>query len=565
MSDSYKVRRVFIASPGDVQKEREIFKEIIDEVNDIKAHHMGIHLEALAWEDTLPGRGRPQEIINKDIKRSDYVVMLLWKRWGTPTGKYSSGFEEEYHIAESQLEKGKIHDIALYFRSIPDNMLEDPGEHLKKVLAFRETIESEKKFFCRPYEDERGWEKFIRARLCGWLDDFGGEGIKAPSEMDSQSVELPAELVWDISNTLVREAVKKAENGELTKAEEYFIKATTLSFDTQVLNLYAQFLHRIGLLDKAEEKLKQVAYIGEKTEDKGTLALAYGNLGILYKTRGESDKAEEMYEKSLAINIELGTKEGMASAYGNLGNIYSTRGALGKAEEMYGKSLAVNEKLGSKKGMAKVYGNLGIIYSIRGDLKKAEEMQKKSLAINEKLGSEEGMAKAYGNLGNIYIIRKDLGKAEEMQKKSLAIEEKLGSKEGMAIAYGNLGIISSTRGYLKKAEEMYGKSLDISKELGSKEGMARAYCNLGIIYKTRGDIVGAEEMYGKSLAINKELGSKEGIANAYGNFGTLYKTSGNIGKAEEMYRKSLHCFTSLGNKSMIEKATKLLRELRKKK
>ena len=32
----------------------------------------------------------------------------------------------------------------------------------------------------------------------------------------------------------------------------------------------------------------------------------YGNLGVLYKTRGELDRAEEMYRKSLDLFREIG-------------------------------------------------------------------------------------------------------------------------------------------------------------------------------------------------------------------------------------------------------------------
>ena len=50
-----------------------------------------------------------------------------------------------------------------------------------------------------------------------------------------------------------------------------------------------------------------------------------GNLGIIYKTRGELDKAEEMHKKSLEINEKLGLLGGLASSYCNLGVIYCKR------------------------------------------------------------------------------------------------------------------------------------------------------------------------------------------------------------------------------------------------
>ena len=59
------------------------------------------------------------------------------------------------------------------------------------------------------------------------------------------------------------------------------------------------------------------------------MASVYGNLGNVYRTRGELDRAVEMFEKSLAINEALGRQDGMANQYGNLGNVYRTRGRTG--------------------------------------------------------------------------------------------------------------------------------------------------------------------------------------------------------------------------------------------
>ena len=80
-----------------------------------------------------------------------------------------------------------------------------------------------------------------------------------------------------------------------------------------------------------------------------------------------------MYHKSLELDEELGRKEGLAILYGNLGIVYSTRGDLEQAEAMHRKSLEINEKLGRLEGMAEDYGNLGVVYEERGDLPTARE------------------------------------------------------------------------------------------------------------------------------------------------------------------------------------------------
>ncbi len=570
--DFRKVLRVFIASPGDLGEERRLFRDIVDEVNRSKANGMGTQLEPLGWEDTLPGYGRPQELINEDVKKCDLMIMLLWKRWGTPTGEYSSGFEEEYELAKRLLEEEGKPEIMLYFRKIPDNMLADPGEQLQQVLKFKEKIESERKFLYKSYEDENRWESIFREHLSKWLDrllieDYRNEESiedqRKLNESEDEFRRLKNEIeterqnsqtaIKDLALTLGIEALEKADSGQITRAEEYFAKSIANYPNPSIINSYGLFLQRIGMLENAEERFLQVAEIGKETGDDSLVAIAYGNLGNVYMTRGDLDRAEEMYEKSLAINKELGRKEGMASQYGNLGNVYQIRGDLDKAEAMYGKSLAINEELGRKEGVASQYGNLGNVYQIRGDLDKAEAMYGKSLAINKELGRRAGMASDYGNLGIVCQIRGDLDKAEAMYRKSLAINKELGRREGMANQYGNLGNLYESHGDISRAEAMYRKSLAIIKELGRKEGVASQYGNLGDVYQIRGDLDRAEEMYEKSLVINEELGRREGLAKQYARLGNVYQIRGDLDKAEAMYEKSLELFISIGSEPMIEK------------
>lgn len=224
---------------------------------------------------------------------------------------------------------------------------------------------------------------------------------------------------------------------------------------------------RTGKLDVAMQSCNHVLQIGEENGQKKWLAIATGNLGLIYQIRGELDKAEEYHKKALAINEELGSKEGMTNQYGNLGNIYKTRGELEKAEVYVRKSLTISEELGSKEGMASQYNNLGIIYDIRDELDKAEEYYKKSLGIEKELARKEGIARAYGNLGLIYQTRGELEKAEELYNKALQIDEELGRKEGMANHYGNLGNLYKTRGELDKARDVWGKSKSLFLAIGA--------------------------------------------------------------------------------------------------
>src|SRR5665647_1604702 len=82
--------------------EPTVVRATVDSVNRAVARTLGIQLELLGWEDVLPGASRPQELINDDVDRCQLFVGMLHKRWGTPTGTHSSGFEEEFERAKSR-------------------------------------------------------------------------------------------------------------------------------------------------------------------------------------------------------------------------------------------------------------------------------------------------------------------------------------------------------------------------------------------------------------------------------------------------------------------------------
>ena len=86
------------------------------------------------------------------------------------------------------------------------------------------------------------------------------------------------------------------------------------------------------------------------------MAINYGNLGMIYDTRGELDRAEEMYQKALAINEKLGRQEGIAIQYANLGLVADARGELDRAREQWTKARDLYAKIGMPHEVKQVQG-----------------------------------------------------------------------------------------------------------------------------------------------------------------------------------------------------------------
>jgi len=195
-----KVLRVFLASPGGLEAERQAAKRIVDEVNQSHSEHWGCQIKLVGWELTLPGNHRAQSLINQDLDKCDYFVGVIWNHWGTkPTdgdSQYSSGFEEEFERASDRFEKNLMRDIALFFRDIPEAQLKDPGPSLAKVIEFRDRCVTRRRPLFKSFTEISQFEAFFRATIekIGWREHKAIERQTLELLEPQQSIEPPRPL-----------------------------------------------------------------------------------------------------------------------------------------------------------------------------------------------------------------------------------------------------------------------------------------------------------------------------------------------------------------------------------
>jgi tetratricopeptide (TPR) repeat protein len=529
-------------------------------------------------------------LINALVRDSDYFLLVLHDRWGSPTGDgHSSGSEEELEVATTCHSERSMRDIAMLFRGVDPRQLSDPGAQLQRVLDFKKKLQAERAFLYQTYDDLSEFAQHVQRCIYRWARDHDDREGDSAAREDTPPPEAPADIgpmvpsfvpgdtsqgpvgsppepdqrpsqtaAAEPSNPAVAQAWALADEGKIVQAEAQFAGATTGRWDPNALIEHGRFLVRVGRLTAAEERFVRAADHSDQDEDR---ARALTNLGHVHRTRGEFDRAEQAYNEALNINEAIGRKRGIADVYCNLGIIHRIRGDLGAAEKLHRLALAINEELGLPGAMAIDYSSLGHVYDTRGDFDLAEEFHRKALALEESIGRKEGIASEYGSLGNIYATRGELDLAEQMVNKSLEINRVLGRAEGLSGNFGCLGSIYLLRGDWLRAEEAYRKALDISERLGRSGGVSSNYGNLGIVYQYRGKLDLAEEMFMKALAIDESLGQVEGVASQYGNLGNIYMMRGQTGFAREMWTKALDLFRQIGAKPQVEQTQRLLASL----
>ncbi len=489
--------RVFIASPGGLQDERKAFREALITFNDVHAIQKNAVFLPVGWEDTPGGMGRAQSLINEQIRICDYFVLVLWDRWGTPPskdGKFSSGTEEEFYVAEECVKSDKypMRNIAILFKHVDPKQLSDPGQKLSPVLSFKTKLEEDREHLYEMFDSVRAFERLLDRHLGEWLRAHEGILPKAEHPVDNAhtgrealSSAQPSPGATEGQETL-NEARRLAGAGRRTEAEALFAKEVVQGESARAFLEYGQFLRRDGRRDQALTMVKKALELARTHGEPANEADAYLEIGILLESQGDIDKADEHCRAALKLNEELGRDSATADCLRNLGLLFSRGGDLESAETMYRKALSIDERLNRRDAMADDYSSIGSALHLQDNLAGAEEMHRKALEIDQSIGRTEAVAKHYGDLGSVRYTQGDWAGAEEMYREALKLDEGLGHLDAMADDFSNLGNVLVARGDLDRAEEMHKKAVDIDERLERFEGLADHYENLAVIEETRG-------------------------------------------------------------------------------
>ena len=346
--------RVFIASPGKLEALRHRFRETVAEYNRLEAMPRGVYFEPIGWEATLPGYGRPQKLINDELRTCDYAVFLFRDRWGSPPDKegcFSSGCEEEWTIADQMCNANEMSDAHLFFLPVEDGQLNDPGPQFSALLKFRAKIEAEKKYLFKQLKADDEFASELRAALASWLRSHeGGRAEKDETDLNRQGSKAavivpqrPESITTKNKGAvpeLLRRAINQLDAGQLDIGLAFAEAAFSLA-DEQKHQVYALHLQGYALiqLGRGEEAVATydalLASFGAATELplRELVAKAMFNKGVALGELGRGEEELATYDAlraSFGAATELPLREEVAQAMFNKG---VALGKLGRSEE----------------------------------------------------------------------------------------------------------------------------------------------------------------------------------------------------------------------------------------
>jgi CHAT domain-containing protein/Tfp pilus assembly protein PilF len=362
-----------------------------------------------------------------------------------------------------------------------------------------------------------------------------------------------------ISDVLIKEISEKTRNiinkAEYEKAERIITWLITIGekYNNRLsiatgMYLKGHIYRRKGEFNEAQQAYEKSLKIAEQIDNKNLIANILIGTGIVCSLQGNYAQALDSHIQSLKIKEEIGDKQGIASILNNMGLAYDSLGNYTKALEYHLKSLEIGEEIGDKYRIAASLHNVGLAYDNQGNFTKALEYYLKSLEIREEIGDKHGIAGTFGNIGTLYDSQGNDTKALEYHLKSLKIKEEIGDKHGIAGTFGNIGNVHSSQGNYTQALQYYLDGLNILKEIEDKPGLGYMLISIGMVHSNQHNYIYALEYFLKSLTVFESIGSKHGVATSLHSLGLVYDNQRNYTQALEYYLKSLKIREEIGDK-----------------
>ena len=352
MPSTITAYRVLIELAEELAEERQAFGDVLHEFNAAEALPRDVLFIPVGWDPVVEPS---QRLLREDFRKVDYFLLVLWDRW-------PPGSEQEHELATECLQDPQMpmREVAPFFKTVSQRQLRDPGEELKKLLQFRQRVESERNIRFDMFNSVDEFKQRLRRRLTHWLVD---------RERERQS---PAAVASHASDPLIDTASVDAQ----------WPRPPSLD-DPDGLNHFGLTIQREGMWKEAEELHLRSLRLADESGRQHSAAVALGHLGVIYQMQNELDEAKSAFHRALHLFESLGEDKGMAAACNGLGIVYLAVNDVDKAEAIFRRALDIELKLGRAQGKVACWQNLASVADARGDAATASEFRQRAQLLRE--------------------------------------------------------------------------------------------------------------------------------------------------------------------------------------
>jgi hypothetical protein len=152
----YSMHRIFCATPGDLEEERQAFYKVMGDFNAAEAMPQGILFVSVSLPATTTDKRPYQAVLSENIRACRYYILVLEDTWGPPQLNY----ERDYALATKCVTDPSLpmKQVAVLFkRPLLPHQVEPAVSELKQTLAAKE------------FDGLEEYQQRLWSLLCRWL------------------------------------------------------------------------------------------------------------------------------------------------------------------------------------------------------------------------------------------------------------------------------------------------------------------------------------------------------------------------------------------------------------
>ncbi len=314
--------------------------------------------------------------------------------------------------------------------------------------------------------------------------------------------------------------------GQLFKARSYMSEAIKLGEETSDENLLTSLyttsleIHNtIGDFGACEKDIKMGLKYGNDSKPR-TKFTFHNMVGIFNFYQGHVGRAKKEWEMCLEIAKEIGDTSLLAIAYNNMGEVYRIRGEQRKALNYYGEAYEQSKKMEDFRGMAINLLNMALIERENKNLEMAEKYLRESVELYDKHNNKEVAATSYAPLALALADEKRYEEAMSAAKTGIKLAEDVKSKAEVGECTMSLGYVYEMQEDYKKAMQTYNEAKRVLEEINNKVLLSQCELFIGRVL-LKGNMKDAARFH---------LEKAKNIANEIGEFSVMQKANSLLAK-----------------------------------
>lgn len=501
-------RSIFLASPRDLEAERQNVRDTVVAFNENYALNDDVVFIVKGWEPLARGVGNPQSLINPEIVECDFMVLLLGDYWGSAPstdGPYSSGTEEEFHKALELLasDDAAMRDLLVVFKVLEPDRMRDPGPQLTKVLSFRNQLESTKQVFYGTFDSQARLKEIVERSLRKWKMPLDP---RQPVHIDLSNGSPIMGVESNLSTSeLVENATQKAEAGLVTQAELTFSLAVK-DREPEALSEFANFMRRTGRLESALELNRELLsspaiLISVEAQDVAYRVNSLANIGLIERKKGNLNASVKYLTEAVntADLSQTPVPEELAYSLDNLGYTWSQLGDLQQSRNAFERSRAVRISLGQGIESAQSLVNRGRLSIRSHDFEQAASDFDAAIALLDPDRDGLLLANALSGKGKALFESRALDEAVTVLTRALEVNLALGNSDGASIAHGLIARAHLEKGDVAEAAIHAAATAAESEASGNLTGAATGLWVLAQVDHANGEAKSASDRFGQAI------------------------------------------------------------------